>query len=250
MDKKTAISIGAGPAGLTAAYKLLKETDIKPIILEESEYIGGISRTARYNGNRMDLGGHRFFSKDQRVMNWWHEVMPMQGAPSYDDKKLGRSVPLAKGGPDPEKEDRVFLLRNRISRILFLHKFFDYPISLKPETFKNMGFVRTMKSGFGYLGSCIVKKPEDSLENFYINRFGRPLYEMFFEDYTENLWGRHPSQISAEWGAQRVKGLSLSKAVWNFIAKPFRSKKKKVETRPVSPLSTLNASPMGLMLAP
>ena len=228
-EQKTAIIIGAGPAGLTAAYKLLKETDIKPIILEESEFIGGISRTARYNGNRMDLGGHRFFSKNEEVNELWRELMPLQGAPAYDDKKLGVEKELAEGGPDPEKEDRVFLLRNRISRILFLHKFFDYPISLKPETFINMGFVRTMKSGFGYIGSCIVKKPEDSLENFYINRFGRPLYEMFFEDYTENLWGRHPSQISADWGAQRVKGLSLMKAVWNVVSKPFRPKDK-VET--------------------
>ncbi len=228
-QNKTAIIIGAGPAGLTAAYKLLKETDIKPIILEESEFVGGISRTARYNGNRMDLGGHRFFSKNAEVNALWNELMPLQGSPAYDDKKLGVEKELAEGGPDPEKEDRVFLLRNRISRILFLHKFFDYPISLKLETFKNMGFVRTMKSGFGYIGSTIFKKTEDSLENFYINRFGRPLYEMFFEDYTENLWGRHPSQISADWGAQRVKGLSLMKAVWNVISKPFQSKDK-VET--------------------
>lgn len=227
--QKTAIIIGAGPAGLTAAYKLLKETDIKPIILEESEFIGGISRTARYKGNRMDLGGHRFFSKNSEVNQLWQELMPLQGKPAYDDKILGTEKEFAKGGPDPETEDRVMLVRNRLSRIFFLHKFFDYPISLKPETFVNMGFARTVKSGFGYIGSCIVKKEEDSLENFYINRFGRPLYEMFFEYYTENLWGRHPSQISADWGAQRVKGLSLSKAVWNVISKPFRSKDK-VET--------------------
>ena len=229
MSNKTAIIIGAGPAGLTAAYKLLKETDIKPIILEESEYIGGISRTAVYKGNRMDLGGHRFFSKNAEVNELWRELIPMQGAPAYDDKRLGIEKELAEGGPDPEKEDRVMLLRNRISRILFLHKFFDYPISLKLDTFKNMGLGRTMRSGFGYVKSAMFKKEEDSLENFYINRFGRPLYEMFFEDYTENLWGRHPSQISADWGAQRVKGLSLSRAVWNVISKPFRSKDK-VET--------------------
>lgn len=229
MQNKTAIIIGAGPAGLTAAYKLLKETDIKPIILEESEFIGGISRTAVYKGNRMDLGGHRFFSKNAEVNELWRELIPMQGAPSYDDKLLGVEKELSEGGPDPESEDRVMLLRNRISRILFLHKFFDYPISLKFSTFKNMGFGRTMKAGFGYVKSVLVKKEEDSLENFYINRFGRPLYEMFFEDYTENLWGRHPSQISADWGAQRVKGLSLSRAVWNVISKPFRSKDK-VET--------------------
>ena len=227
--EKKAIIIGAGPAGLTAAYRLLKETDIKPIIIEESEFIGGISRTARYKGNRIDLGGHRFFSKNAEVNALWQELMPLQGKPSYDDKKLGVEKPLPADGPDPEEVDRVWLLRNRISRIFFLRKFFDYPISLKPQTFKNMGLGRTIKSGFGYIGSCIVKKEENSLENFYINRFGRPLYEMFFEYYTENLWGRHPSQISADWGAQRVKGLSLSKAVWNVISKPFRSKDK-VET--------------------
>ena len=147
---KTAIIIGAGPAGLTAAYKLLKETDIKPIILEESEYIGGISRTAVYKGNRMDLGGHRFFSKNAEVNELWRELIPMQGAPAYDDKKLGIEKELSVGGPDPETEDRVMLLRNRISRILFLHKFFDYPISLKLDTFKNMGLGRTVKAGCGY----------------------------------------------------------------------------------------------------
>ena len=229
MSNKTAIIIGAGPAGLTAAYKLLKETDIKPIILEESEYIGGISRTAVYKGNRMDLGGHRFFSKSAEVNELWRELIPLQGAPSYDDKVLGVEKELSKDGPDPETEDRVMLLRNRISRILFLHKFFDYPISLKFDTFKNMGLGRTVKAGCGYVKAAVFKKEEDSLENFYINRFGKPLYEMIFEDYTENLWGRHPSQISAEWGAQRVKGLSLFGAVWNVISKPFRSKDK-VET--------------------
>lgn len=226
---KTAIIIGAGPAGLTCAYKLLTETDIKPIILEESEYIGGISRTVEHNGNRMDLGGHRFFSKNKEINDLWHSLMPLQGAPAYDDKALAVEKPLATDGPDPESEERVMLLRNRLSRILFLHKFFDYPISLKLSTLKNMGFGRTMRVGMGYLKSCLCKKEESSLENFYINRFGRPLYEMFFEDYTENLWGRHPSQISAEWGAQRVKGLSLSKAVLNVITKPFKPKGK-VET--------------------
>ena len=228
-NRKTAIIIGAGPAGLTAAYRLLTETDIKPIVLEGSPYIGGISRTAVVDGNRMDIGGHRFFSKNEEVNALWEELMPLQGKPSFDDKKLGVEKPLAENGPDPETEDRVMLLRNRISRIFFLRKFFDYPITLKPETFKNMGFKNTMRSGFGYIGSAIHKKPEDSLENFYINRFGRPLYEMFFEDYTTKLWGRHPSQISADWGAQRVKGLSLMKAVWNVLSKPFRPKDK-VET--------------------
>ena len=226
---KTAIIIGAGPAGLTAAYCLLKETDIKPIILEESEFIGGISRTATHNGNRMDIGGHRFFSKNEEVNALWSELMPVQGKPSIDDKILGVEKPLVENGPDPETEEVVMLLRNRISRIFFLRKFFDYPISIKASTFINMGFVNTMKAGFGYLKSSIVKLPEDNLANFYINRFGKPLYEMFFEDYTEKLWGVNPKYLSADWGAQRVKGLSLWKAVTNAVTKPFKSKDK-VET--------------------
>ncbi|MBP5154042.1 MAG: NAD(P)/FAD-dependent oxidoreductase [Lachnospiraceae bacterium] len=228
---KQAIIIGAGPAGLTAAYQLLKETDILPIVLEEESFVGGISRTAEHHGNRMDIGGHRFFTKNDEVNALWNELMPLQGAPSKDDLLLGTTdKELSPGGPDPEKEDRVMLRRRRVSRIYFLKKFFDYPISMKAETFKNMGFSRTMKAGFGYLGSVIVKKKEDSLENFYINRFGRPLYEMFFEDYTTKLWGRHPSEIAADWGAQRVKGLSLTKAVIGMITKPFKKKNADVET--------------------
>ena len=230
MEKKTAIIIGAGPAGLTAAYELLTKTDIKPIILEESEYIGGISRTAQYGGNRMDIGGHRFFTKIDEVNALWEHFMPMQGAQSKDDLLLGNEKALAEDGPDPEKTDKVMLRRRRVSRIYYLHKFFDYPISMKAETFKNMGFSRTMKAGFGYVWSSIFKKKEDSLRNFYINRFGKPLYEMFFEDYTEKLWGVNPSEIPADWGAQRVKGLSLMKAVWSAVAKPFKKKNGKVET--------------------
>ncbi len=228
-SKKTAIIIGAGPAGLTAAYYLLKETDIKPIIIEESEFIGGISRTANHNGNRIDIGGHRFFSKSEEVNRLWQELMPVQGKKSIDDLILGVEKELTEGGPDPEVEDKVFLVRNRISRIFFLRKFFDYPIKIKWATFKNMGFKRTVKAGFGYIKSSFVKLPEDNLANFYINRFGKPLYEMFFEDYTEKLWGVNPKYLSADWGAQRVKGLSLWKAITSAITKPFKSGKK-VET--------------------
>ena len=101
-------------------------------------------------------------------------------------------------------------------------------ITLKWDTLKNMGFVTTVKAGFSYLGAKIRKRPEDSLENFYINRFGKPLYEMFFEDYTEKLWGVHPRDIAADWGAQRVKGLSISKAIKNALTKPFKKKDKEV----------------------
>ena len=136
MRKQKVIIIGAGPAGLTAGYELLKKSKKYEVtILEETKEIGGISRTVKYKGNRMDIGGHRFFSKDQDVMNFWEEVMPLQGKPSYDDKKLHREKPLKEGGPDPEKEDRVMLIRHRVSRIYYLKKFFDYPISMKKESF-------------------------------------------------------------------------------------------------------------------
>ena len=229
-NKKSVIIIGAGPAGLTAAYELLTKTDMKVTVLEESDTIGGISRTVVHNGNRMDIGGHRFFSKSDRVNDFWKNLMPTQGKPSFDDKLLGREKPLEEGGPDPETEDRVMLVRTRVSRIYFLKKFFAYPISISWETIKNMGFFRTLKAGFGYIWSAIFKKKETNLRNFYINRFGKPLYEMFFEDYTEKVWGVNPKYISAEWGAQRVKGLSLFKALWSIITKPFRKNSKNVET--------------------
>ena len=231
MEKKTVVIIGAGPAGLTAAYELLtKSKDFQPVILEAEDFVGGISRTATYKGNRMDIGGHRFFSKDERVTTLWTSLLPVQGKPSRDDLLLSRDKPLSEGGPDPETTDETMLVRNRVSRIIYLRKFFDYPISLKARTFLNMGFFRTVKAGFGYIGSCIHKREESNLENFYINRFGKPLYSMFFEDYTEKLWGVHPRDISADWGAQRVKGLSVSKAIKNALAKPFRRKGGEVET--------------------
>lgn len=207
---KKVIIIGAGPAGITAAYELLRQKcGMEVVVLEESKAVGGISRTVRYHGNRMDIGGHRFFSKDSSVNAWWEEVMPKQGKPTYDDIVLGRTMPLKEGGPDPEKEDRVMLRRNRVSRIYYDKKFFDYPIKMNASTIKNMGFVTTMEAGFSYLKTLFVKKEENCLENFYVNRFGRKLYSMFFEGYTEKLWGRHPREISADWGAQRVKGLSI-----------------------------------------
>ncbi len=123
------------------------------------------------------------------------------------------------------------LVRNRVSRIYYSKHFFDYPISLKWDTLKNMGFVTTMKAGFSYLYSVFRKLPEDNLENFYINRFGRVLYSMFFEGYTEKLWGRHPREISADWGAQRVKGLSITAVLKDVFSKILPGRKNaKVET--------------------
>ena len=233
--EKNILIIGAGPAGLSAAHRLLsnnqnkkneKDTKYNILILEADTQVGGISKTVEHNGYRMDLGGHRFFSKNQEVNDFWNEIMPLQGEPSYDDIINGRKLELNPNGPNPQLENNVFLKRQRVSRIFYKRKFFDYPVSLKYSTLKNMGFLSTIKVGCGYLKSCVSKKDESNLENFYINRFGKPLYSMFFEDYTEKLWGRHPSNISADWGAQRVKGLSIKALLKNMMPK---SKKKKQE---------------------
>ena len=228
---KKVVIVGAGPAGLTAGYELLKNSkDYEVVILEAEKQVGGISKTIYYKGNRMDLGGHRFFSKNNKVNDFWKELMPVQGKPSLDDKILKRKKNLVKGGPNPETDDDVMLVRNRVSRIYYLKKFFDYPISLKLQTFTNMGLVRTIQSGFSYLKSLVIKRKEDSLENFYVNRFGKKLYSMFFEGYTEKLWGRHPKEISAEWGAQRVKGISIFAVLKDSLSKVFHINSKKKET--------------------
>lgn len=217
---KNAVIIGAGPAGLTAAYELLTNSDEYTVtILEESNDIGGISRTIQHNGNRMDIGGHRFFSREEKIVEWWEKILPLQGAPAIDDLILNRKKELSGNGPDPEQTDSVMLLRDRVSRIYYNGHFFDYPVTLNFNTIKNMGFAQTAKAGCGYLYSVVRKRPENSLEDFYINRFGSTLYAMFFEGYTEKLWGRHPRDISADWGAQRVKGLSITAVIKNVLRK-------------------------------
>jgi len=189
---KTAIIIGAGPAGLTAALELLEKTDIIPVIFEESSQVGGLSRTVDYKGNKIDIGGHRFFSKHDTVMNWWENILPV--------------------------EDGEMLVRNRVSRIYFLEKFFDYPISLNSTTLKNLGLARVFKIFLSYLRSKFSPvTPEKNLEDFFINRFGKELYSTFFKDYTEKVWGIPCAEINSDWGAQRVKGLSISSAVLHFI---------------------------------
>ncbi|MDY3126449.1 NAD(P)/FAD-dependent oxidoreductase [Bifidobacterium mongoliense] len=234
-QKQSVVIIGGGPAGLTAAWELTKDGGAERYdvtVLEATKEFGGISRTVKHNGNRMDIGGHRFFSKDDRIMRWWKNILPLQGAPSYDDKKLGRHHDLEPGGPDPEQTDKVMLKRHRVSRIFWNHHFLDYPISLTPGLLKALGFKLTMEVGFSYLYSMVHKLPEDNLENFYINRFGRKLYSMFFEGYTAKVWGRPPKEISADWGAQRVKGLDVVAVLKNAFLKlmPKKRDNSQVET--------------------
>jgi len=225
---KTALMIGAGPAGLTAAFEFLKQSDIRPIVLEASREIGGISRTVRYKGNRMDIGGHRFFSKSDRVMGWWLEQMPLE-AGVEDATTIGyqnQTRSIAGQGATAEKtaadHDLVMLVRPRRSRIYFLRRFFDYPITLTRDTLSKLGITRMIKVAFSYVASRVSQiKPEKSLEDFLINRFGRQLYLTFFKSYTEKVWGTACNEIPAEWGAQRIKGLSLTSALKHFLKKSF-----------------------------
>jgi len=225
--QKKAIIIGAGPAGLTAAYELLTRTDIIPIILEKSGEIGGISRTSNYKGNRMDMGPHRFFSKSDRVMDWWLKMMPLEEGIaqetniSYQNKT--RSIRAENGAS--RDSDKVMLVIQRLTRIYFLREFFAYPIQLSLDTLRTLGLIRTIKIMLSFLWiRFFPRKPETSLEDFIINKFGRQLYLLFFKDYTEKVWGIAPSEISAEWGAQRIKGVSLSKAIAGAV-KSLRLKK-------------------------
>lgn len=232
MEKEKIIIMGAGPAGLTAAYYLLKQTKkYDVVIIEKENQVGGISKTITYNGNKMDLGGHRFFSKDKEVNKLWKTILPIQGSNSCDDIITGtNNKKLTPKGPNPEKTDNVFLIRNRVSRIYYKKKFFDYPINLSLKTIKNLGLKDTLSGGFSYLKSLFIKKKETNLENFYINRFGYKLYSIFFKGYTEKLWGRSPNQIDPSWGAQRVKGLSIKEVIKDFFCRTLKIKNKNKET--------------------
>lgn len=220
----TAIIIGAGPAGLTAAYELLQHTDIVPIILEASGDTGGLSKTVQYKGNRMDIGGHRFFSKSQVVMDWWQQILPIQAEDAPLTITYHNQQTTVQPTTAPANTDDVMLVRNRLSRIFFLGKFFGYPLSLNGDTIKNLGLVRIVRIGFSYMWTkCFPRKKENNLEDFFINRFGKELYRIFFKDYTEKVWGVPTHRISAAWGAQRIKSLSLLKTIQHAL---FKNKRK------------------------
>lgn len=207
---KTALIIGAGPAGLSAAIDLI-DKGIKPILIETENEIGGLSKTLIYNGNKVDIGPHRFFSKEQKILDLWENLIPTQGFPAIDDAILNRDNSFFNGNSNPEKEEKSMLKRRRISRILYNKRFFDYPIKLNINTLKNLGLKDSLMAISSYFKSCIIKNPEVSLENFIINRYGKFLYKMFFENHTQKVWGQHPNKIPQEWGVQRIKGISIFK---------------------------------------
>jgi protoporphyrinogen oxidase len=227
--KRIAVIAGAGPAGLTAALELLRRSDVKPLVFEADRQVGGISKTVNYRGNRMDLGGHRFFSKSDWVMRWWQDILPVAEGQTESEQALRLSYQRQSREVQPARfgtasSDSVMLIRRRLSRIFHRRRFFDYPLKLNAATLQNMGLVETLRVGLSYSQAQIMpRSPESTLEDFLVNRFGDRLYRTFFKDYTEKVWGVPCQEISAEWGAQRIKGLSVTKAIAHAVASPFRS---------------------------
>tara|TARA_B100000315_G_scaffold260493_1_gene322360 strand:- start:729 stop:2492 length:1764 start_codon:yes stop_codon:yes gene_type:complete len=279
MKKKIAVIAGAGPAGLTAAFELRKRTNINPVVFEATDAIGGISRTHIYKGNRMDIGGHRFFSKVDRVMDWWFSILPPQGHPAADTEerkqkidyateaiieyllpvekselekkqyetikkdfqnielnwKNEKFIEITKKAPNPEQEDEVMLERSRLSRIFYKNVFFPYPLVFTIMVALKMGIINTILITFSYLKAQIFPiNDESTLDKFLINRFGVRLYKTFFKDYTEKVWGVPCNEIKSDWGAQRIKGLSLKKAlvhaIKDLLSRDFRESLEERET--------------------
>lgn len=166
--KKKLVIIGAGPAGLTAAYEMLKKSkEYEIVLLEAEDNVGGISKTVTFNGYRVDTGIHRFFTKNDEVEKIWEDLLPLQNKPAYDDIKLNRKRNYKLQGSDPEQEEKSMLIRNRVTRIYYGKKFYDYPVSLKFTTLKNMGFINIIKAGFSYLKACIIKKRRDIIRKLF-----------------------------------------------------------------------------------
>jgi protoporphyrinogen oxidase len=227
--KEIAVVAGAGPAGLTAALEMLRRTDILPIVIEADSQVGGISKTVNYRGNRMDLGGHRFFSKSDWVMRWWQEILPVAAGDAHQSRALrihyhGQARDFTSEGLAPATSDAVMLVRERVSRIFYRRRFFDYPLTLNASMINNLGLIEAFRIGISYgWAQLVYRRPEISLRDFLVNRFGVRLYRTFFKEYTEKVWGVSCEQISAEWGAQRIKGLSVARAIAHAMANPFRN---------------------------
>ncbi len=205
VDPGHVVIIGAGPAGLTAAYQLVKR-DVVPVVLESDSVVGGISRTAQADGWRFDIGGHRFFTKVKPVEQLWHEILA----------------------------DDELMVRPRMSRIYYQGKFFDYPI--KPlNALRNLGIVEATRCMASYAW-VRVRPPRDqtTLEGYIAANYGWRLYRHFFKSYNETVWGVPASELSADWGAQRIKGMSLVQAVWEPARAKLFGRRRKASTQVTS----------------
>ncbi len=194
------VIIGAGPAGLTAAYELSK-SNVRCVVLERDSVVGGLARTAEYKGYLFDIGGHRFFTKVSLVDRMWHEVL----------------------GPD-------FITRQRLSRIYYKSKFFQYPLEPR-NALLGLGLLESLRCGLSYVNARLFpERPEDNFEAWVSNHFGQRLFKTFFKTYTEKVWGIPCREIQAEWAAQRIRGLSLTSLLWNAV-RPWRNRDKQQAIR-------------------
>jgi protoporphyrinogen oxidase len=198
-DGHAVVVVGGGPAGLSAAYELTK-LGRRPLVLERRDHVGGLAATENYKGFSFDLGGHRFFTKNEEVRKMWHEILP-----------------------------RDFLRRPRLSRIYYQGRFFHYP--LKPlNVLRGLGLWQSILIALSYVRWQLWPHPrEETFEQWVTNRFGRRLYLTFFKTYTEKVWGVPCSELRAEWAAQRIKDLSLKAVLVNMFVKPKRAIKSLIE---------------------
>ena len=220
---KRALIIGAGPAGLTAAYELLERTAIVPILLEQSEYLGGLSRTVNYKGNRIDIGGHRFFSKSDRVMNWWLNILPLAaGTPaSVRIAYQGQTAAVQNHSAEAQDPDRVMLLRKRKSRIYFVRQFFSYPISsaLKPSQ-PRFDLYHPHRSQLSPR-AAVPDSPRKQSRTVLHQSLRTPTLSDLFQVVHRKSVGLALQEISAEWGAQRIKGLSILKTISHMLKRGY-----------------------------
>ena len=195
METIDTLIIGAGPAGLTTAYRLAKAGHGVLVIEQDKHYVGGISRTVSYKDFLFDIGGHRFFSKSREVVALWNEILP-------DD----------------------FLDRPRLSRIYYAGKFYAYPLKAF-EAMRNLGFMQSIAclASYAHARAFPIRDPK-TFHQWMHNEFGERLFSIFFKTYTEKVWGMDCDEISADWAAQRIKGLNLSKAIIDGVARSLRFK--------------------------
>ena len=244
MSSLPVVVIGAGPAGLTAAYELIAGGQNAIRIFDADVQVGGLSKTVVHHGNRIDIGGHRFFSKSDWVMRWWLDKLPIAddsdpatlkaaGGHAFLAYQGMRRTLAIDGAPRAKGDgsgDASMLIRDRLSRILFGGKLFAYPLKIDVATAWKLGPVACALYAVSYIKARAFPRREATLEDFFINRFGRRLYLRFFKTYTEKVWGRSCTDISAAWGAQRVKGLSISRAIAHAWRQLFRSRSAATET--------------------